>query len=425
MYPVDKESKKQYQSATQMRKHTKFYIAQLLLFVFVSGCSAIKAINLVNSSEVVMTDDIDSRIPFITEGNQILVELKINHSREEYTFILDTGALTMVSERVSEKLSLPEGIEIDASGTGGNTRAINLVKLNSVVVGGMEVKNCAAGVIDFSSIFPHTIDGILGSNFLRHFKVTIDFQKQELTLSQDTTPVHAQDNDVKIPIELDMLMGFAPVVQCELDDAIQDDAIIDTGLSGYIGLPVSMIKKLPSFTNGSVVTSNGSMGFGMFGSGKNENYALRLNHAEIGSLQLQNVAATSHAHQNGKILIGHKFLEKYIVILNYPAKELLLRPTGVPFEHNIPSYGFALTKNDQKTLVSGVWMGSDAFQKGLQPGDEILAINSVPMSTVPTIGEVVQMFFADEEQHSLSVEFSHENERKSLVLHKKNLLPDL
>jgi oxygen-dependent protoporphyrinogen oxidase len=41
---------------------------------------------------VVMTDDIDSRIPFITEGNQILVELKINHSREEYTFILDTGA---------------------------------------------------------------------------------------------------------------------------------------------------------------------------------------------------------------------------------------------------------------------------------------------------------------------------------------------
>ena len=378
-----------------MKKYTKFLIAQLLLLIFLSGCTAIKAINMMNSSEVVI-NDVDRQIQFATTGHLILVKIKINHSREYYTFILDTGALTMVSERVSEKLSLPEGIEIDASGTGGNTKAIKLVKLNSIVVGGMEVKNCAAGVVDFSSIFPDKIDGILGSNFLQHFKVTIDFQKQELTLSQDTTPVHVQDNDVKIPIELDMLMGFAPVVQCEVDDAIQEDAIIDTGLPGYVALPVSIIKKIPSFNNGSVVSSNGSMGFGMFGSGKNKNYALRLNKAKIGGLQLQNVAATSHAHKNGKILIGCKFLEKYIVILNYPAKELLLRPTGIPFEHNIPSYGFGLTKNEQKTVVSGVWMGSDASRKGLQPGDEIIAINSVKMSTVPTVGELMLMFFSDE-----------------------------
>jgi len=407
-----------------MKRHSIFFIAQLLLLVFLSGCTAIKAINLMNSSEVVI-NDVDRKIQFATEGRQILVKIKINHSREYYTFILDTGALTIVSKRVAEGLSLPEGIEIDASGTGGNTRAINLVKLNSVVAGGMEVKNCAAGVVDFSSIFPHTIDGILGSNFLQHFKVTIDFQKQELTLSQDTTPVHAQDNDIKIPIELDMLNGFAPVAECKLDDTIQDDAIIDTGLPGYFALPVSMIKKIPSFNNGSVVSSNGSMGFGMFGSGKNENYALRLNKAKIGSLELQNVAATSHAHKNGKILIGCKFLEKYIVILNFPANELLLRPTGIPFEHNIPSYGLALTKKDQKTVVSGVWMGSDASLKGLQPGDEILTINSVKMSTVPTIGELVLMFFSDEKQHSLSIEFSHEDKRKSVVLHKKSLLPDL
>ncbi len=407
-----------------MKKHSIYYIAQLLLLVFLSGCTAIKAINMMNSSEVVI-NNVDRQIPFATKGNLILVKIRINHSMEYYTFILDTGALTMVSERVSGKLSLPEGIEIDASGTGGNTKAIKLVKLNSIVVGGMEVKNCAAGVFDFSSIFPHTIDGILGSNFLQHFKVTIDFQEHKFTLSQDTTPVHVQDNDIKIPIELDMLMGFAPAVQCELDDAIQEDAIIDTGLPGCIALPVSMIKKIPSFNNGSVVPSNGSMGFGMFGSGKNENYALRLNKTKIGNLQLQNMAATSHAHKSGKILIGCKFLEKYRVILNYPAKELLLRPTGVPIEHNIPSYGFALTKNDQKTVVSGVWMGSDAFQKGLQPGDEIISINSVKMSTVPTIGELVLMFFSDEKQRSLTIEFSHEDKRKSVVLHKKNLLPDL
>jgi C-terminal processing protease CtpA/Prc len=70
-------------------------------------------------------------------------------------------------------------------------------------------------------------------------------------------------------------------------------------------------------------------------------------------------------------------------------------------------------------------MGSDAFQKGLQPGDEIFAINSVTMSTVPTIGELILMFFSNEEQGSMTIEFSHENKRKSVVVHKKNLLPDL
>jgi len=408
-----------------MIKSLKYFLTLLIFASFLPGCTAIKAIKLINSSEAVLTKTVDSVIPFVLKGHLIIIQAEINHSGKDYTFILDTGALTMMKEKVAKKLSLPKGIKIDAAGTGGNTKKISLVNLDSVIVGGMEVKNCASGLTDFSSIFSPEIDGILGSNFLKHFKVTIDYQRKELTLSHDTTSVQPQENEIRIPIKLDMLHGFAPVTECKIDDTIKDKAIIDTGLYAHIALPVAMVKKIPSFNNGSVVTSKGSMSFGMFGSGKNEDYALRLNRVQIGDLQLQNVVSMSHAHDDGQILIGYKFLEKYIIVLNYPAEELILRPTGTPFEQNIPGYGFSITKKDQNTIVSGVWLNSDAFQKGLQPGDEIIKINSIETSAVPTVMDFILMFFADEEKSILTIEIANDTGRKTVVLHKKDLLPTL
>lgn len=402
----------------------KYLTALLLLVTLLPGCTAIQALKLINSSEAVIKNDIDSVIPFIIEGHQILVKVKVNYSKKEYTFILDTGALTMMSEKVVKELSLPKGIEVNAGGTGGNTKTIKLVQLDSVIVGSMEVKNCASGLIaDFHKIFPQRIDGILGSNFLKHFKVTIDYQKKELTLSHDTKPVQVQSNEIRIPIELDMLHGFAPVVECELDGVIKDQGVIDTGLYGYIALPITM-KDTPSFKNGSVVTSQGSMSFGMFGLGKKEDYALRLNNVKIGNLKFQNVPAKSHSHNDGRILIGNKFLEKYIVVLNYPAEELILRPLALPFEHNIPTYGIGLTRKDQKTIVSGVWRSSVAFNKGLRTGDEIIRINSIETSTIQSVFDLMVMF-TNEDSTSLTVELLNGNGRSTVVLQKENLLPVL
>ena len=346
-----------------MIKYFKNITALFFLVVFVPGCTSIQAFKLLNSGEAVFENGSDSIIPFSIEGHQILVKARINYSRKEYTFILDTGALTMMSEKVVKELSLPEGIEVNAGGTGGNARTISLVPLDSVIVGGMEVKKCASGITDFHSIFPGKIDGILGSNFLKHFKVTINYQEKVLTLSHDSKPIQLQKDEIRIPIELDMFHGFAPVVECEVDGVLKDQGVIDTGLYGYIALPVTT-QKIPSFKNGSVVTAQGAMSFGMFGLGKNEDYALRLNSVKIGSLQLHNIPAKSHGHTDGQILLGNQFLEKYLVVINYPAKELILRPLAVPFEQNIPTYGIALTRKDGSSEES---VGRMSLSKGRQP----------------------------------------------------------
>ena len=402
----------------------KIYLSLLVIIAFLSGCSAIQSIKLVNGGEVVKNNAPDSVIPFTLEGGVILINAKLNHSDKVYRFIVDTGALTMISTDVAKELNLPKGIEVKAGGTGGNSKTINLVKLESVLVGGMEVKDCATGVTDFRPLFPRRVAGILGSNFLKYFKVTINYQKKELTLSQDTRAIATERNDIKIPFELDMMHGFAPIVECELDGNIKEKGVIDTGFYGFIALPTSIIKKSPSFKNGTVVTSDGSMSGGMFGMGERENYALRLNKIKIGNLQLQNIPATSHSHKDGQILVGNKFLEKYLVTLNYPAKEMTLRAVALPSESNILDFGLALTKKNNKTVVLGVWHNSSAFKKGLRVGDEIIRIDDIKTDIISSILELMIMFKSEEKKH-IKIEFKNEKGRDSVILEKEEILPIL
>jgi len=407
-----------------MIKLLKIYLILSFIVFSLSGCTAIKAMKLVNSGDMVMSNQPDSVIPFTHDSHPILIKAKLNHSQKEYTFIVDTGALTIISKQVAKELNLPKGIEVNASGTGGDSKTINLVKLDSIIVGNMEVTNCATGVTDFQPLLPRKIAGILGSNFLRHFKITIDYQQKELILSQDTKPVVIQGEEIKIPFETDMESGFAPVVECILDGGEKANGLIDTGFPGFMAFPVSIIHKSESFNNGSVVTSNGSMSGGMFGMEEKESYALRFNRVKIGNLKLLNIPSTSHSGENGQVLLGNKLLEKYIVTINYPAQEMTLKPCGVPFETNIPSYGLALTKKNKKTIVSGVWQNSIAARKGLKPRDEIIKINSIETSTISSVLELMVMFM-DEEINSIEIEFKNEKERQTVVLQKDNLLPVL
>ena len=54
------------------------------------------------------------------------------------------------------------------------------------------------------------IDGILGSNFLRYFKATIDYKNKKLHLSNDMEPTATKDGGYKIKFTANMQMGYAP-----------------------------------------------------------------------------------------------------------------------------------------------------------------------------------------------------------------------
>ncbi len=99
-------------------------------------------------------------------------------------FMVDTGAgLTMISQASAKEL----GIDLDRRlptipiQTAGDIIHVPLVVLDSIGVGGMLVKNITVAVYDSPMLGR---PGLLGLNFLKHFRVEVDFKEGLLLLEK-------------------------------------------------------------------------------------------------------------------------------------------------------------------------------------------------------------------------------------------------
>src|SRR5205814_1603852 len=65
----------------------------------------------------------------------------------------------------------------------GGAVSISLGKLDSIAVGSAKLENIDVGIVDLSHIAKTVgakIDGDLGYNFLKHFRITLDYRSSEI-----------------------------------------------------------------------------------------------------------------------------------------------------------------------------------------------------------------------------------------------------
>jgi len=123
-------------------------------------------------------------IPIERHGQVVIVEATLNQ-KTSAKFVVDTGAsYTMISSAVAKAL------DIDVSQnqpsvpfqTANGVIQAPLAKLESITVGGMEIKDLTAAIHD---IAPESrVAGLLGLNFLSNFRMDIDTQKGVLHLEK-------------------------------------------------------------------------------------------------------------------------------------------------------------------------------------------------------------------------------------------------
>jgi predicted aspartyl protease len=118
-------------------------------------------------------------------GAALIVPVHVN-GEGPFDFVLDTGAtFTCVSPHLSDSLGLETQTGQVGYGAGiGGSGQIQLVRADSVRLGAAQAHDMTVCVVQLDQLEATgiSIDGLLGLNFLKEFRMSLDFERQVVRL---------------------------------------------------------------------------------------------------------------------------------------------------------------------------------------------------------------------------------------------------
>ena len=117
------------------------------------------------------------------KGNKVFVPVTLSYDEREVqtTLLFDTGASSIVLHQdVAGQLGIDEYQESQGRGGGGVQIQTKATKLNYVLVGPNKKENLRADIIEYQGPEDKDYNGLLGMNFIRGLKYTIDFNNQTI-----------------------------------------------------------------------------------------------------------------------------------------------------------------------------------------------------------------------------------------------------
>ncbi len=120
---------------------------------------------------------VKASIPFEKHGSVVIVKAMLN-GKAPVKLILDTGAsFTMISSGVAKQLDIDteQSARTMPFQTANGMIQAALINLETISVAGLELKNLTAAVHD--GLFDSEVAGLLGLNFLTHFRLDIDSEQ--------------------------------------------------------------------------------------------------------------------------------------------------------------------------------------------------------------------------------------------------------
>ena len=270
-------------------------------------------------------------------ADKLFVEVRL-HDGTPRLFLLDTGsALSMVSRDVALELGVPlrprsstlVGIAGATSWVGTTLPELRIGRLSlreqDVAVG-------IKGVPTHVGLVP--LDGILGNDVLKHFRVELDYPAQSMTLARDD---ESGGDGVSVPLFFD---GQHAKVQVQLTARNEEGRTVhqpalldlDTGATGLVLMG-------PSSRGLKDVAGPGQKRFSGAGSNGPVDLDARgvpVVTTQVGGLRIERpveaqwVASTRPTHRVAEQmpgLLGYELLRSHRLVIDYPKKRFALRPS--------------------------------------------------------------------------------------------------
>lgn len=178
-------------------------------------------------------------VPFEYADNEIVVKCRLNNS-EDVDFLFDTGASdTIIDRRIAAQNFLAKQDKFDIAAYSGIVQA-NRSELKRFEIGSLVLNDVPVRVLDMSAQsrqMGRQIAGIIGTNIISQFLVTIDYSKPNLVFEDMETAVR--------PIKaanVPFIVRQLPYIKVSLNGRDEQLLLVDTG-AAFNHLPTGVAQR--------------------------------------------------------------------------------------------------------------------------------------------------------------------------------------
>ncbi|MDM1537115.1 C-terminal processing peptidase [Myroides odoratimimus] len=357
-----------------MKFHIRIISFCVVLFLLGMYFSYGQSITRLMNSTVLQESNFKTTIKFETIGKHIIVKPIIDG--EEYTMLFDTGAVTAFIPSVAQKLNLKSINKVKVLDIDINSQELEYVKLDTLTLGGINFMNIGAVILDHNKVVDFKcmkFDGFLGANVFRKAIWEIDYQKKEITFTDNITNLDIPKNTAKSKMYIGY--GGVPSVTSFIGKIKVYNNTIDYGYGGSISLDYSLFNKIiekdpdVKYAYGSGMSTVGIYGDVMIP----HFYNIPIESFRIGNLEIQNNVIDFGLRTRA---IGVGKLSEYKVIMDWKGKSIYFIPQKEDKKtSDFEGHGYGIMLKENKVYISSLYKNSPADRAGLQKGDRILKIN--------------------------------------------------
>jgi hypothetical protein len=316
----------------------------------------------------------------IYTGGVIVIEAKLNNITEPLNFILDTGSggISLDSATCAEFSIASRVTDTLVSGIGG-TKNVSYAFNQTLTTGKLKTENLNFYINDYSllsSVYGEKIDGIIGFGLLSRYIFSINFDSSLINIYSPGKYKYESGGTMIYPT-FSRLIAHTVNIKDKLK--VNANLYFDSGAGLCLLLTDNFLRdnKILLARRKPVVTEVQGL------NGKKKMRLTVVKRLQLGPYVFRNVPTnlydddenvTSYPYTAG--LLGNDILRRFNVTLNYPSREIHLKPnTSFDDQFDYAYTGVTLYYYDNKIFADDIITGSPADKAGLKNGDEVICIS--------------------------------------------------
>ncbi len=354
-------------------------------------------------------------VPFTLQGSHVIL---VDADFDDHTLpvIIDTGGMTMLENSLADSLQL-EKHESPQEG-------VSLAKIASLKLAKVEVNDLKAVIMPFGDTFKlskNSIQGMVGSDYLRFFQVAFDYRRNEILFRNSSKLVKENDSDVLMDMKI--LFPYFPSVKTVINGDLKFNGLIDTGLNYAFVLPYDRLEDMPEHIRQKSIGATGFFAKWPFTT-QTRNVMTVLDEVRIGDIVLSDVpvlfADLPGMIDEKTILIGKDFMDDYLVTMDYPKRKVLFQPCDGEEQSILFSTGLNIVNTGKALEVMGIWQNSPAEKAGIALEDKITAVNGLGM--VELENRQIRLWLYDPKVESIRITREVDGKLEEIEIEKANLI---